>query len=255
LDQAGFDPTRDQLWAVGDLVNRGPESLQCLRFFAELGASARVVLGNHDLHLLAVAHGVRPQKRGDTLNAILAAPDCAELLEWLRRQPLLYRDPSGDYTMVHAGLAPQWSVEQARQLADEVAAVLRSERLPEFLHGMYGDQPDCWSDDLQGIERWRVITNYLTRVRFCDIDGRLDLQNKQAPPSARPGYLPWFAVPGRRSAGTTLLFGHWAALLGRAPGADVVALDTGCVWGHQLTLFNLETRQYLRCNCPPPAGT
>ena len=249
LDEVRFDPRRDQLWAVGDLVNRGSQSLECLRFFAGLGDSARIVLGNHDLHLLAVANGVRPLKRSDTLREILDAPDCAELLGWLRRQPLLYQDKSGDYAMVHAGLAPQWSLARALELAAEVSAVLRGPGLCDFLHGMYGDEPDCWRDDLQGIERWRVITNYLTRIRFCDREGALDLKNKGAPDSAKPGFMPWFDVPGRQSAGAPLIFGHWATLLGRANSDDVFALDTGCVWGNTLTLFNLETRQYSRCDC------
>ena len=249
LDRVAFEPGCDQLWAVGDLINRGPQSLQCLRLFVELGDSARVVLGNHDLHLLAVAHGARPLKRGDTLQEILNAPDCADLLDWLRRQPLLYQDPSGDYTMVHAGLAPQWSIPRARELAAEVAEALRGPGLHDFLHGMYGDQPDRWRDDLEGIPRLRVITNYLTRIRFCDRDGAMDLKNKAAPGNARPGFMPWFDVPGRQSAGAPLIFGHWATLLGRAQRDDVFALDTGCVWGNALTLMNLETRQYLQCDC------
>lgn len=247
LDQVEFDPARDQLWSVGDLVNRGPQSLECLRFIAGLGSAARVVLGNHDLHLLAVANGVRPLKRGDTLQPILDAPDCTDLLDWLRRQPLLYRDDG--YTMVHAGLAPQWSLEQAAALADEVGAVLRGPRLLKFLQGMYGDEPARWSDSLTGVARWRTITNYFTRIRFCDKAGTLDLKSKEGPEAAAPGLLPWFNVPGRRSAGQPIVFGHWAALLGRAERADVFALDTGCVWGNQLTLFNLDTRQYFRCAC------
>jgi len=249
LDEVGFEHGRDQLWAVGDLVNRGPQSLECLRFFRELGDSARVVLGNHDLHLLAVACGVRPLKRGDTLQAILDAPDCSDLLAWVAQQPLLYQDPSGDYTMVHAGLAPQWTLPRAAELAAEVGAVLRGPGLRQFLEGMYGDEPDCWSDELEGIARWRVITNYLTRIRFCDARGRLNLKNKQAPEQAPDGFMPWFDVPGRKSAGQPLIFGHWATLLGRAQRKDVFALDTGCVWGNTLTLLNLETLEYSRCQC------
>ena len=247
LKRVKFNPARDQLWSVGDIVNRGPQSLECLRFFSELGDSARVVLGNHDLHLLAVAHGVRPLKHGDTLQPILDAPDCAQLLAWLRRQPLLYRD--GDYTMVHAGLAPQWSVARAQQLADEIAAVLQSNRLVEFLGGMYGDTPACWSEELQGIERWRVIVNYLTRLRFCTTAGVLDLNSKEEPGTSPPGFLPWFAVPQRKSAGNTLIVGHWAMLMGNTQRDDVIALDTGCVWGNRLTLLNLETRALLTCEC------
>jgi len=249
LDRVQFDPARDQLWSVGDLVNRGPQSLECLRFFFALGAGARVVLGNHDLHLLAVANGIRPLKRGDTLREILDAPDCAELLDWLRRQPLLYRDPSGDYTMLHAGLAPQWTIEYASQLADEVSAALQSSRYLDFLRGMYGNAPATWSEELRGVERWRAITNYLTRMRFCNESGELELTSKEGPDNAPPGFMPWFAVPGRKSAGQTLIVGHWASLMGRAERADIVALDTGCVWGQNLTLFNLEKQNFLQCKC------
>ncbi len=247
LKRVKFDAAHDQLWCVGDIVNRGPQSLECLRFFFELGDSARVVLGNHDLHLLAVAHGVRPLKRGDTLRPILDAPDCAELLAWLRRQPLLYRD--GDYTMIHAGLAPQWSVARAQQLANEIAAVLQSDRLVEFLRGMYGDTPSNWSDDLRGVERWRTITNYFTRLRFCSASGELDLKSKEGPDTAQPGFMPWFDVPQRKSAGDTLIVGHWAMLMGNTRRNDVIALDTGCVWGNRLTLLNLETQALSACEC------
>ena len=249
LKQVEFDPQRDELWSVGDIVNRGPHSLECLRFFAQLGASARVVLGNHDLHLLAVAHGIRKLKRGDTLQPVLDAPDCAELLAWLTRQPLLYQSPTGDYAMVHAGLAPQWSLAQAQHLSDEVSAVLQSKQRIEFLQGMYGDTPNTWSDDLAGVERLRVITNYFTRLRFCTASGILDLANKNEPEQAPPGFMPWFAVHTRKSAGANIIFGHWATLLGRAERSDVFALDTGCVWGHQLTLLNLETQALSSCEC------
>ena len=249
LERVDFDRRHDVLWSVGDIVNRGPQSLECLRFFAQLGSGARVVLGNHDLHLLAVASGIRTLKRGDTLQPILDAPDRDELLAWLARQPLFYRDPSGDYAMVHAGLAPQWTLERAQQLSDEVGAVLQSPHLPEFLRQMYGDTPDCWSDELRGMERLRVITNYFTRLRFCTARGALDLKSKQEPTSAAPGFMPWYAVPDRNSAGTNIIFGHWATLLGRAERDDVFALDTGCVWGHQLTLMNLETQALTQCEC------
>jgi bis(5'-nucleosyl)-tetraphosphatase (symmetrical) len=249
LDQVGFDPSHDQLWSVGDIVNRGPSSLECLRFFASLGQAARVVLGNHDLHLLAVANSIRKVKRGDTLQPILDAPDRDELLGWLTRQPLFYRDPSADYAMVHAGLAPQWSLTQAQQLSDEVSTILQSDRLVEFLHNMYGDTPDTWSDSLQGMERLRTITNYFTRLRLCTASGTLDLKNKDEPDRAPPGFMPWFAVPARKSAGAKIIFGHWATLLGRAERSDVFALDTGCVWGHQLTLLNLESQALSHCEC------
>lgn len=249
LKHVKFNPRHDELWSVGDIVNRGPQSLECLRFFAQLGDSARVVLGNHDLHLLAVAHGIRKLKRSDTLQPILDAPDRAELLAWLIRQPLFYRPPSGDYAMVHAGLAPQWSLAKAQRLSDEISAVLQSDQLVEFLTGMYGDTPDTWSDELRGIERLRTITNYFTRLRICTADGTLDLDSKDEPERAPPGFMPWFSVPARKSAGANIIFGHWATLLGRAERSDVFALDTGCVWGHKLTLLNLETQALSSCEC------
>jgi bis(5'-nucleosyl)-tetraphosphatase (symmetrical) len=249
LERVGFDPQRDELWSVGDIVNRGPQSLECLRFFAQLGTRARVVLGNHDLHLLAIAHGIRKLKRGDTVQPILDAPDRDKLLSWLTQQPLFYRDPSGDYAMVHAGLAPQWSLADAQKLSDEVSATLKSDRLSKFLHGMYGDTPDRWHDQLEGIERLRVITNYFTRLRFCTASGALDLKSKEDPTTAPPGFMPWFDVPTRKSAGSNIIFGHWATLLGRAERSDVFALDTGCVWGHKLTLLNLETKALSECEC------
>jgi bis(5'-nucleosyl)-tetraphosphatase (symmetrical) len=249
LDRVRFEPARDQLWSTGDLVNRGPQSLACLRFLRDLGASARVVLGNHDLHLLAVAHGIKKLKKGDTLREILDAPDCAELLDWLTRQPLFYRDPTGDYALVHAGLAPTWSIAQAQALSDELVSVMRSPRLRDYLEGMYGDQPDCWDDALTDITRWRVATNYLTRMRICDANGRLDLRFKEAPEAAPAGFMPWYDAPQRRSAGQRIIFGHWAALMGRAARDDVIALDTGCIWGGAMTLYDLERARRYQCDC------
>lgn len=252
LERVHFDPARDQLWATGDLVNRGPQSLECLRFFRDLGAGARVVLGNHDLHLLAVAAGIRPLKRGDTLRPILDAPDCADLLDWLRRQPLFYRDPHGDYSLVHAGLAPPWSLADAQRLSDEIGAVLLGPRRLDYLRDMYGDKPDLWDESLRDTTRWRVITNYFTRMRLCDAAGRLDLKNKEAPKLAPPGLMPWFDAPARNSAGQRIIFGHWAALRGRTHRDDAIGLDTGCVWGEQLTLFDLDRRSLQHCDCTVP---
>ncbi len=249
LDQVRFDPARDQLWSTGDLVNRGPQSLACLRFLRELGASARVVLGNHDLHLLAIAHGIKKPKKSDTLREILDAPDCAELLDWLTRLPLFYRDPSGDYALVHAGLAPAWSIEQAQALSDELSGVLRSTQLRTYLEGMYGDEPDCWDDALTGTTRWRVATNHFTRMRVCDAAGRLDLRFKEEPAQMPSGFLPWFEAPQRRSAGQRIIFGHWAALMGRTDRDDIIALDTGCVWGGAMTLFDLDQARRYHCAC------
>jgi bis(5'-nucleosyl)-tetraphosphatase (symmetrical) len=247
LDAVRFDPVRDVLWSVGDIVNRGPQSLECLRFLYELDDRARVVLGNHDLHLLAIAHGAQKLKKGDTLQPILDAPDAAELLDWLARQPLLYRE--GNDVLVHAGLAPQWTVDEAERLAAEVHAALRGKQRDAYLRGMYGNEPDCWDDTLTGPTRWRVITNYLTRMRFCTPAGALDLKSKEGPESSLPGYLPWFEAPGRRNTDARIIFGHWASLLGRSTHANAIALDTGCVWGQRLTLFNLDTNALHHCDC------
>jgi bis(5'-nucleosyl)-tetraphosphatase (symmetrical) len=247
LDAVRFDPARDVLWSVGDIVNRGPQSLECLRFLYELGDRARVVLGNHDLHLLAIAHGAQKLKKADTLQPVLDAPDAAELLDWLARQPLLYRE--GNDVLVHAGLAPQWSIDEAERLAAEVHAALRGKQRDAYLRGMYGNEPDCWNEALTGPTRWRVITNYLTRMRFCTPAGALDLKSKEGPESSLPGYLPWFEVPGRRNADARIIFGHWASLLGRSTHANAIALDTGCVWGQRLTLFNLDTNALHHCDC------
>lgn len=252
LDRVRFDPARDQLWSTGDLVNRGPQSLECLRFLRGLGDSLRVVLGNHDLHLLAVAEGIRPLKRSDTLQPILDAPDCAELLHWLRQQPLFYRDPSGDFSLVHAGLAPQWTLQDAQRLSDELGTVLRGPRHLDYLQTMYGDVPDCWEPSLEGPVRWRVATNFFTRLRLCDAGGRAFLKFKESPESAPAGLLPWFEAPARRSAGERIIFGHWAALMGHTGRDDVIGLDTGCVWGAQMTLYNLDSSTFERCDCGNP---
>lgn len=247
LDRVAFDPARDVLWSTGDLVNRGPQSLECLRFFRDLGGSARVVLGNHDLHLLAVAAGIRRLKRSDTLQPVLDAPDAAELLEWLARQPLFYREP--DYALVHAGLAPQWTLDDAERLAGEIAGVLAGPERETYLRGMYGDEPSLWSETLQGPTRWRVITNYFTRMRICDARGALNLAFKEAPAAAPAGFMPWYDAPRRRSANTRIIFGHWASLLGRSHRPDAIALDTGCVWGNKLTLFALDSGACFSCRC------
>lgn len=249
LEQVGFDPSRDQLWSVGDLVNRGPESLACLRFFAELGDSARVVLGNHDLHLLAVAEGIRPLKRGDTLQAILDAPDAAELLHWLRHRPLCFYDADRDVALVHAGIAPFWSMSEALDHAREVQSQLRGTGWRELLAGMYGDEPNRWDEQLAGLPRWRLIINYFTRMRFCRSDGSLDLGCKAAPADAPPGLVPWFDLPLRAAAPHRIVFGHWAALMGRTSRDDVIGLDTGCVWGEHLTLLDLDNGLTYTCAC------
>jgi bis(5'-nucleosyl)-tetraphosphatase (symmetrical) len=241
LDRLDFDPARDRLWLVGDLVNRGPGSLAVLRFVRSLGDAAITVLGNHDLHLLAVAAASgRGRKRGDTLDEVLSAPDRDELLHWLQWRPLLHADPALDCTLVHAGLPPQWDVALAAACAREVEAALRG-AAREFYADMYGNEPDRWSPDLTGVQRLRFTVNCLTRMRYCTADGRLLLKPKGPPAEAPPEALPWFRVPGRLSAGTRIVFGHWSAL-GFHDGDDVLALDTGCVWGGRLTAARLDAR-------------
>ncbi|HEY9033321.1 MAG TPA: symmetrical bis(5'-nucleosyl)-tetraphosphatase [Pseudomonadales bacterium] len=247
LEQVQFDPARDTLWCTGDLVNRGPQSLETLRFVYSLGDACVTVLGNHDLHLLAVAAGKAKCKRGDTLDTILDAPDRHSLLDWLRRRPLLHHQHG--YTLVHAGIAPQWTLEQAMQLAGEVEQALRGDNSDDFFAHMYGNSPRKWKDELAGFERLRVITNYFTRMRFCNRKGKLDLDNKQGPEAAESGTLPWFEVPERRMAGQKIIFGHWAALEGRASCPNIYPLDTGCVWGGRLTLMRLSDEKCFSCHC------
>jgi bis(5'-nucleosyl)-tetraphosphatase (symmetrical) len=239
LDRVGFDPARDRVWLTGDLVNRGPGSLAALRYVKALGAAASVVLGNHDLHLLAVAtEPAHRLKRGDTLDEILAADDRDELLGWLARRSLAHYDAALGWFMVHAGLPPEWDVATALACAAEVEAVL-STAPRDFFAAMYGDQPDQWSESLSGPDRLRFTVNCLTRLRLCTADGRLLLRHKGPLADAPAGALAWFRVPGRRSAGTRVLFGHWSAL-GYYDGDGVVSLDTGCVWGGQLTAVRLD---------------
>jgi len=243
LDKCRFDPARDRLWLVGDLVNRGPQSLAVMRFVKSLGARAVAVLGNHDLHLLMVAAGHAKQHRGDTFDAILRAPDRDELLDWLRRRPMMHA--AAGYAMVHAGLLPQWSIAKALKLAREVETALRSDGHDAFLRKMYGNQPDRWRDDLTGIERLRVITNVMTRLRICTVDGKMEFAHKGRPVNLPRGYLPWFRVPRRRSRGTPVIFGHWAAL-GLYTESNVIGLDTGCVWGRELSALRLSDRQLIQ---------
>ena len=246
LEKIRFDQARDQLWLVGDLVNRGPGSLEVLRLVKSMGSSAITVLGNHDLHLLAVANGTGKLHRGDTLDEILAAPDREELLTWLRHQRLLHAE--GEFVLVHAGLLPGWTVEEAASLAREVEAALQNENYAEFLAHMYGNQPDAWSEKLTGYSRQRVITNAFTRMRICTISGKMEFDFKAEVQSIPQGYLPWFDVPGRASREATVIFGHWSAL-GLMVRNNAIALDTGCLWGGPLTAIRLYDREVIQVDC------
>jgi len=254
LKDVAFDASEDRLWLVGDLINRGPASLDCLRFVYNMRDATQCVLGNHDLHLLAVARGHRQPSRSDTLDEILSAPDASELLHWLRQQPLLHTDSELGFTMVHAGIAPQWTLAQASQYAYEIQQVLRGPQCDEFLAAMYGNQPANWQAGLIGTERWRCITNYFTRMRFCRANGELDFDNKGRVDAHETAlgtndFAPWFTHPERKTAHDPIIFGHWAALEGKASHDQVFALDTGCVWGGAMTMMRLEDRQLFRCNC------
>ena len=250
LDIVKFDPPRDTLWLVGDLVNRGPQSLETLRFIISLGDAAISVLGNHDLHLLVAAAGYTKRYPGDTIDEILAAPDREALLHWVRQQKLMHADKDKGYAMVHAGLLPQWSIAKALALAAEAEAVLRGEHHDDFLRPLYGNQPSAWHDDLTGDDRQRVIVNAMTRMRLCTAAGDMEFSHKLAPVAgAMPdGYLPWYDVPGRASADTPVIFGHWASL-GVLLRADAIGLDSGCVWGRKLSALRLEDRRTFQCGC------
>jgi bis(5'-nucleosyl)-tetraphosphatase (symmetrical) len=236
LERIGFSAARDRLWFVGDLVNRGPRSLQTLRRIRGLGDAALCVLGNHDLHLLAVALTGAKQRRSDTLTEVLAAPDRDRLLEWLLHRPLAHYE-NGDL-LLHAGVVPQWDVAQTLELAGEVARALQADPR-DMLSQMYGDRPDHWRRSLRGTERLRLTVNVLTRLRFCTAEGRIDLKQKGTPDSAQAPWMPWFMTPERATREARIVFGHWSALgLYRAPG--LLGLDTGCVWGGMLTAANLD---------------
>ena len=240
LTKIDFDARRDRLWFVGDLVNRGPDSLAVLRRVQALGDAAIVVLGNHDLHLLAVARGDASLKRGDRgLEAVLEAPDREPLLDWLQSRPTLHHDPGLGVTLLHAGLPPQWDLKTAIRCAHELEAELRSERNGRFYRRMYGDQPDLWRDDLEGNARLRFIVNCLTRLRVCDARGRVVLDFKGGLDQLPKELTPWFRMPGRRTAGERIVCGHWSAL-GYLDEHGVASIDTGCVWGGRLTALRLD---------------
>jgi bis(5'-nucleosyl)-tetraphosphatase (symmetrical) len=251
LERVRFDPAADKLWLVGDLVNRGPDSLGVLRLVKSLGDAAITVLGNHDLHLLAVAEGGAELHRSDTLDEVLNAPDRDELLTWLCCQRLLHVE--GDYVLVHAGLLPQWNVAQAQQLAHEVETALRGEHYHDFCLRMYGNHPDHWQDNLTGFKRLRVIINAFTRMRICTLQGEMEFKFKSEVQNIPKGYLPWFEVPGRANADATIICGHWSAL-GLKVTPKVIALDTGCLWGGPLSAIRLEDRQLFQASCNNPVS-
>lgn len=249
LDYLDFSPERDRLWFVGDLVNRGPQSLEVLRFVKGLGHAAVTVLGNHDLHLAMQAAGFGKANKEDTLGAILAAPDREDLLSWLRAQPLFHVE--GGWAMVHAGLLPAWNVAQAQALSDEVSAALTAPDYLDFLANMWGSEPDAWHDGLAGWDRLRVVVNAMTRMRFVTPDGRMEFRapGAKGPPERGPaGCLPWFDAPGRRSADHAIVCGHWSAL-GFRQTDRLLALDSGCLWGGSLTAVRLEDRRVFQLPC------
>lgn len=247
LAKVDFSPSRDRLWVAGDLINRGPSSLETLRYIESLGTSAVVVLGNHDLHLMAVALGGHETRRKDTLSDILEAPDLRGLINWLRQQNLCIHDPARNLVMAHAGLPHIWSVDQAMGYAREVEEVIRGPAAEEYFTHMYGNQPECWDDRLAGMDRWRVITNYFTRMRFIAEDGTLELATKESEDDAPEGFAPWFRFPRRDD--TRVVFGHWAALEGKTGIERFIGLDTGCVWGGALTMMNLDSGERIHCDC------
>lgn len=245
LDQVEFDPATDCLWLTGDLVNRGPESLECLRFVKSLGKAALTVLGNHDLHLLAIAYAGLKAKRKDTLEEILQAPDRDDLLEWLRRQPLMFVDEKRKLALVHAGIFPGWTLTQAHICAQEVEAELQSASCVDFFRNMYGNTPDNWCDSLDGFDRLRFITNAFTRMRICTREFALDMNYKAGVKDIPKGYQPWFEYY-KPPDGWTVYFGHWAALMAETGRDSIVAMDSGCVWGRFLTMLRVDDGSVFR---------
>lgn len=237
---------KDKVYFVGDLVNRGPQSLEVLRFIKNL-PNATAVLGNHDFHLLALFYGQTHPHH--TLQKILAAPDCKELIEWMKELPLLFYDEKLNYAIVHAGIYPKWDLKQALNYAKEIESYLQQENLVEFFQNIYGNKPNQWSNDLTGWSRMRFIVNAFTRMRFCTEDGKLDFYTKGKVEEAPKGYLPWFKIPSRAAKNINIAFGHWAALNGMTHQNNIFALDTGCAWGRCLTAMRLEDQQRWSVNC------
>ena len=247
LKRVNFNPEKDQLWAAGDIVNRGPQSLETLRYVKSLGTAFKMVLGNHDLHLLATARGIKPLNTKDTLSEILNATDRVELLSWLQQQPLLLYEHG--YVMVHAGIPPQWTLKTALTKAKIVESIIQSENADLFFNNMYGNFPCRWQESQTLEVQLRTITNYFTRMRFCDLQGNLELSVKEGADNAPEGFSPWYSHSKRKTANQKIIFGHWAALEGNAEGENLFPLDTGCIWGGRLRLMNLTTRQYSHCSC------
>lgn len=243
LDLVNFNKQRDTLWFLGDLVNRGPKSLETLRFIKDL-PNKRVVLGNHDMFLIALASGTFKENITHTLHNVIEAPDCNVLIDWLKQQPLFFYDKKLQHAIVHAGIIPQWNILQAEQYADEVHQTLYSKSANTFLSQMYGDKPDTWSEELTGMDRLRFITNVFTRIRICDKNGKMELTFKKHHELIPEGYLPWFNAPNRVTKSNTILFGHWAALQGKTNTDNVIALDTGCAWGGTLTAYCVDDGKY-----------
>ena len=260
LRECSFDARRDRLWFVGDLVNRGPASLEVLRFVADLGDRAQTVLGNHDLHLVARARGIRPLRARDTFQDVLDAADGEALVDWLRELPVIHRDPDRGFVMVHAGIAPAWSVGDALVHGEELSRALRAPDHARLLSGMYGNQPDAWQETLTGLDRLRFITNAFTRMRYCRHDGRLDFSETGPLGTQNPSLVPWFELRDADADGSRIVFGHWATLQAEAAlprDLHVRHVDTGCVWGGSLTALRLEDDREFSVGCEsgtPPAN-
>ena len=252
LDLIHFNPSNDRLWFAGDIVNRGPKSLQVVRFIKSLGNRAITVLGNHDLHLLALSQGNRSHYNHGALDEILKAPDRDELIHWLRHQPLMYHHRKSGFSLIHAGLPPQWDIASALRYARELETVLQGSAFHDFCHNMYGNQPDEWSENLTGMDRLRFITNSFTRLRYCTPSGRLAMREKGPPGNLSSSAIPWFEVPGRASKDAQIIFGHWSTL-GYLHTGNIWAIDTGCIWGGQLTALKIRKKKKPRpihLGCP-----
>jgi len=242
LEKIAYQPQQDTLWFAGDLVNRGPKSLECLRFIKQQ-PNVQVVLGNHDLHLIAMHLTGSNPKRKDTFDALIEAPDYEELLDWLQQQKILVYDQDLDFCMTHAGLPHIWNLQQARHYANELENLLTSDKVYDFVDNMYGDTPSGWSNGLKGLDRYRVITNYFTRMRFIDNNGQLELKTKTEAKKTPSGYKPWFEFESPIMQETQIIFGHWANIDGITGNSRAFALDTGCVWGKKLTALRLEDKE------------